>query len=96
MTGPVRHRAEYRQETWLTDQRSKCVRFLSALVRKQRVVDYGRPTLKIALLRDVMRRPADDPTVQQKAKDCLAQCLGCVKGRMGVECACQVFLTLPF
>ena len=32
--------------------------------------------------------PAHDPTVQQKVKDCLAQCLECVKGQMGVEYAC--------
>jgi len=90
MIDPARRRPEYLPETWLTDQRFKCV-VSSHLLRCEhnaRVSDRGWPTSKIALLRDVICLPADDPTVQQKAEDCLVQCLECVKGRMGVEYAC--------
>ncbi|KAF9653199.1 hypothetical protein BDM02DRAFT_2144413 [Thelephora ganbajun] len=53
---------------------------------------YGT-AFQVALLRDVMCLPVNDPTVQQKAKGCLVQCLECVKGRMGVDLIWPVIIS---
>lgn len=90
MIDPARRRTECLPEIWLTDQRFKHV-VSSHLLRCEhnaRASDRGWPTSKISLLRDAECLPADDPTVQQKVKDCLAQCLECVKRRMGIQYAC--------
>jgi len=70
MIDPARRRPEYLPEIWPTDQRFKCV-VSCHLVRCEhnaRVSDRGWPTSKITLVRDIMRLPADDPTVQQKVR----------------------------